>query len=165
MEKKNIKDGNIVIGIRSSGPHTNGYSLIRKIINKYGKEKLDIRGLLKPHKSYLKEYNEFKNLGIKINGLCHITGGGFEGNLKRVLPEDLGVDLGVNICEPFSSLMKVGDIDIEEMYNVFNCGYGMLVFIEKNDYEKIIYNPDFYYLGEVKKRNSTRRINIENIIK
>lgn len=163
--KKNIKEGNIVIGIRSSGPHTNGYSLIRKVIEKYGHERLDLQGLLNPHRSYLTEYNNMKELGIVINGLCHITGGGFEGNLKRVLPDDLGVDLGILISEPFSSLRKVGKISNEEMYNVFNCGYGLLVFVNRNDYDKIIYNPDYYYLGEVKKRNSNKRINITDCIK
>jgi phosphoribosylamine--glycine ligase/phosphoribosylaminoimidazole synthetase len=163
--KRDIKEGNIVVGLRSSGPHTNGYSLVRKIIEENGSDKFDIQLLTNPHKSYLKEYNELKSLGIKINGMCHITGGGFEGNLKRVLPDDLGVNLGLMICEPFSKLRNLGNISNEEMYNVFNCGFGMLIFMNENDYDKIIYNPDFIYLGEVKKRDHTKRINIENKFK
>ena len=163
--KRDIKEGNIVVGLRSSGPHTNGYSLVRKIIEENGSDKFDIQLLTNPHKSYLKEYNELKSLGIKINGMCHITGGGFEGNLKRVLPDDLGVNLGLMICEPFYKLRNLGNISNEEMYNVFNCGFGMLIFINENDYDKIIYNPDFIYLGEVKKRDHTKRINIENKFK
>lgn len=163
--QRDIKEGNIVVGLRSSGPHTNGYSLVRKIIEENGSDKFDIQFLTNPHKSYLKEYNELKSLGIKINGMCHITGGGFEGNLKRVLPDDLGVNLGLMICEPFSKLRNLGNISNEEMYNVFNCGFGMLIFINENDYDKIIYNPDFIYLGKVKKRDHTKRINIENKFK
>ena len=69
------------------------------------------------------------------------------------------------ICEPFSKLSKLGNISNEEMYNVFNCGFGMLIFINENDYDKIIYNPAIIYLGEVKKRDHTKRINIENKFK
>ena len=155
--KENIKEGDIVFGIASSGPHTNGYSLIRKIL-KDNKDTisqlgLDLTELVKPHRSYIKNYVELNELGIKMNALCHITGGGFKGNLIRVLPDDLSLDLRILITEPFASLQRLGNITDTEMYNVFNCGIGMVLIVDPKYLDLLIKNPEYKYLGEGCKKN------------
>lgn len=128
--KKDISSGNLVYGIRSSGPHTNGYSLIRKIY----KENPDLEvfpSLLTNHRSYLHEINQLWERNVKINGLCHITGGGYPDNIPRVLPEGLGMYLSFKMDELYNCLGEVGGISKDELIRIFNCGYGMLVIVDK----------------------------------
>ena len=128
--KKDIKSGNLVYGIRSSGPHTNGYSLIRKIY----KENPDLEvfpSLLTSHRSYLHEINQLWEKNIKINGLCHITGGGYPDNIPRVLPEGLGVYISFKMDELYNRLGEVGGISKDELIRVFNCGYGMVIIVDE----------------------------------
>lgn len=142
--KKNIKLGNMIYGLKSSGPHTNGYSLIRNIYS----DNLDIEvypELLKPHKSYLSEIRQLWGEGITINGLCHITGGGFYDNLPRVLPDGYGVNLYIKIPEIYKKIGELGFIKDRELLTVFNCGYGMLIFVDEN----VIMPEGFDYLGDV----------------
>ena len=82
--KQTICEGDLIYALPSSGPHTNGYSLIRKIYEENPTLKVFFP-LLKPHRSYLKEILKLKEEGVKISGLCHITGGGFYDNIPRVL--------------------------------------------------------------------------------
>ena len=154
--KKNIKPGNLVYGIPSSGPHTNGYTLIRKIIND-NRSKIDdkiLEMLIKPHRSYLNDVHILQRLNIKINGLAHITGGGFYGNVKRVLPENCLVRLDIPILEPFETLRKLGNVSYREMYSVFNCGYGMLFFVDEGLPDNVILNEGYTYLGKVESMDS-----------
>lgn len=163
--KENIVEGDVVLALGSKGPHTNGYSLIRKLVTQYLEKhpdkKLDdnlqiggisMKDLIQPHKSY---YSEIKNMleeGIDIHGLCHITGGGFQENIPRVLPDGLGVTLNAPIIEPFSSLQRLGNLSNEEMYRVFNCGYGMLVIVSPNIKDKIIkkyYGIEIGYVNSI----------------
>ncbi|MBI4722225.1 MAG: phosphoribosylformylglycinamidine cyclo-ligase [Candidatus Stahlbacteria bacterium] len=142
VEKENVIDGhNIVvgdklIGLPSNGLHTNGYSLMRKIINDKGL-KLDMyikefgctlgEELLKPHISYKDLLLPFIK---KIKGLVHITGGGFYGNIPRVLPTGIGVKIDKRsweILPIFRFIQKEGKIDEQEMFTVFNMGIGMIV--------------------------------------
>jgi phosphoribosylamine--glycine ligase / phosphoribosylformylglycinamidine cyclo-ligase len=142
--KKDIKLGNKVYGLKSNGPHTNGYSLIRKV---YSQNK-DLRifpELLTSHKSYLDEIKLLWRKNIKINGLCHITGGGFYDNIPRVLPEGLGVDLKFQIQDIYRELGNTGGIEDRELLTVFNCGYGMLIFVDDGVEMPLGYD----YLGEV----------------
>lgn len=128
--KKDISSGNLVYGIRSSGPHTNGYSLIRKIY----RENPDLEvfpSLLTSHRSYLHEINQLWDINVKINGLCHITGGGYPDNIPRVLPEGLGMYLSFKMDDLYSHLGETGGISKDELIRVFNCGYGMLVIVDK----------------------------------
>ena len=142
--KKDIKRGDIVLGLKAEGLHTNGYSLIRKLL-KIGEEKNNkpsseiMYSLCRPHKCYLEEVNTLLKK-IKINGLCHITGGGFIDNPPRVLPEGLKLELEHNklfkdkIYDWIKSLKYVSE---EEMMKVFNCGYGMLVIISETELNKL----------------------------
>ena len=153
---QNIKNGDLVFGILSDGPHTNGYSLIRKILDEkiknYDRNTMingfNITEFIKPHKSYLEDYKLFKEKNIEINGLCHITGGGYQGNIVRILPEHLAVELNIKILEPFASLQRLGNLSNEEMYKVFNCGYGMLVFTSSKK-EEVLKKTFCQYLGKV----------------
>ena len=168
--KETIKENDLVYGIKSSGPHTNGYSLIRKLMEKYDKEtkklypnqKVDLTELTNPHRSYLDEV-KYLEMVAEIKAYCHITGGGYEGNLTRVLPDDLGLEIKVPIKEPFKTLQRIANITDDEMYNVFNCGYGMLLFINEENESKIKDYKEVYKLGRVKKRNFKKRIDILNM--
>ncbi len=130
-----IKDGDYVYGFESSGLHTNGYTLARKIF--FDKMKLkpekyiDELGtsigeaLLKPHRSYLKFI--YKQID-KINGLAHITGGGFKENIERILPENLDCIIKPDWDIPciFKMIKKYGDVPDNEMFKTFNMGIGMV---------------------------------------
>ena len=153
--RKNIKRGNIVLGLKADGLHTNGYSLIRKLLKiaeeKNNKPSSEIMySLCRPHKCYLEEVNILLKK-IKINGLCHITGGGFIDNPPRILPEGLKLDLDHTklfkdkIYDWIKSLKYVSE---EEMLRVFNCGYGMLVIISEEELNKLDKNK-YDILGKV----------------
>ena len=156
--KELIKEGDIVMGLLSSGPHTNGYSLIRKIIGPllnsqlgHNQEinRIKVTDFITPHKSYYLSLHELKQDNIEIHGLCHVTGGGYYENIPRVLPDDLGVELKVRILEPFATLQRLGNITSEEMYRVFNCGYGMLVIVPPSERQKMLHNHFAIELGKV----------------
>lgn len=137
---KNVKEGDIVYALKSDGPHTNGYSLIRKVvIESNGRIEDSIMDLLlTKHRSYYNEITMLWNNDIKINGMVHITGGGYSGNIRRVISDDLAVSLKRwDLPEPYSTLQIEGNIDSDKMFNTFNCGYGMLLFVKKDDLEKI----------------------------
>lgn len=169
-----IKEGNIVLGLSSNGLHTNGYSLARKIVfdilklklNKYIDELEASIGsaLLKVHKSYypiLKESYE-ENL---INGMAHITGGGIEGNLKRVIPDGLTADIDVSTwTEPplFGFLRKSGKIEKKEMFKTFNMGIGMIVIVDKEDVDKVKTKVKCFEIGRIvkKSKEKVRLINV-----
>ncbi len=134
---KKIKKDNIIIGLPSTGFHTNGFSLIRKIIEK---NKIDLlkplynrvplyKEILKPHRSYLYEILPLIENKL-INGLAHITGGGFKDNIKRILPKNVDAVIDTsswNVPDPFKTFCKLGNISFEESYHVFNMGIGMVL--------------------------------------
>jgi phosphoribosylamine--glycine ligase / phosphoribosylformylglycinamidine cyclo-ligase len=159
MGKEMVEAGYLVYAIGSSGPHTNGYSLIRKIYEE--NPDLDVhKNLLNPHRSYLSDINILKSLGVIISGLCHITGGGFYENIPRVLADDLAVELNLEIKSPFRELGEIGKISNRELLTVFNCGYGMLVFIDPI-YQSVI---NLKLIGRVimRENGESVRINITN---
>jgi phosphoribosylaminoimidazole synthetase/phosphoribosylamine--glycine ligase len=139
--KRNIKQGDIVIGFQSSGPHTNGYSLIRKIVDDYeninGKMPSDIiMNLCATHKSYLPIYEYLTGNNVKIKGMVHITGGGFEDNVPRVLPEGMSIKYEKWDYSPiFQYIQKIGNVSDKEMNRVFNCGIGMVMIIDNDNYK------------------------------
>jgi len=132
-----ICEGDAVYGLASSGPHTNGYTLLNKLYSPY--EEVDER-LLKPHKCY------FRKIGMtKVKGIAHITGGGRK-NMKRVLPKGLRVDwFPYTIPPPFDDIQKRSGMSDDEMFQVFNCGIGVM-FIPR---EGVEVKNNWIHLGQV----------------
>jgi len=140
-----VSVGNILIGIQSSGVHSNGFSLVRKIVMKDHDFDLhrhydELNGklgevLLTPTKIYVKPVLEVLKT-IDIHAICHITGGGFDENIPRVLKENQGVEIIENSWEKppvFNFLEKWGNILHREMYNIFNMGIGMILIVKQED--------------------------------
>lgn len=164
---KKVKRGDIVIGLASSGLHTNGYTLARKILetqkisyNKYLKEIKAKLGdlLLLPHKSYYKiVYPLIEKYFDSIHSIAHITGGGFYDNIARVIPENVDCIIYKDrwmIPPIFNLLQKLGKISEHEMYKVFNMGIGLVLIIDKKDISKIINdikNEKVYIIGKIEK--------------
>ncbi|MCM8806755.1 MAG: phosphoribosylformylglycinamidine cyclo-ligase [Candidatus Omnitrophica bacterium] len=164
VDGRKIKKNNVVLGISSNGVHSNGFSLIRKIFKKRDYHKyFDELGktlgeeLLEPTFIYSPFLYELSSLNL-INGASHITGGGIEGNLIRVLPPKLKCVIDKNSWEIppiFKIIQKVGRIMEKEMFNVFNMGIGLILISEKENIEKILqisqkYKLKVYIIGEVK---------------
>ncbi|MDQ1004333.1 phosphoribosylformylglycinamidine cyclo-ligase [Neobacillus niacini] len=137
---ENIKPGDVLIGLASSGIHSNGYSLVRKVFNNWAlTEYVDELGtslgeeLLKPTKIYVKPIlSALKKFNLK--GMAHITGGGFIENIPRMLPNGLGAaffEKSWEIPPIFNLITTVGQIDQQEMYNIFNMGIGMVIAVDK----------------------------------
>ena len=138
---ENTKEGDIVLGLASSGIHSNGFSLVRKILFK--DNKMDIHApfnetqtlgdvLLTPTKIYVKPVLEVLNQ-LPVNGIAHITGGGFYENMPRCLKEGLGIEIkrgSWKIPAIFNYLSDLGKIEEKEMLNVFNMGIGMILVVE-----------------------------------
>jgi phosphoribosylamine--glycine ligase/phosphoribosylaminoimidazole synthetase len=161
LPKATIKPGDLLIGIASSGPHTNGYSLIRNVFAGLNLEQeikevpgLLIDVLLKPHRSYFPIIHPLLENSDWIKALAHITGGGFTENISRVLPEDCGVaiDRSAWVIPPlFKFIQKTGDISSEEMIRVFNMGIGMVI-VSSPENVSLIQNgipEETWVLGEV----------------
>ena len=140
-----IKAGDVLVGIASSGIHSNGYSLVRKVfpmekeaLNEY-KEELGMtlgEALLTPTKIYVKALKAVKQAGITIKGCSHITGGGFYENIPRMLPDGVRAVVDKNSYEVpaiFRLLAKEGDIAEEMMYNTYNMGIGMMLALDASD--------------------------------
>ena len=137
-----IEEGDAVLAIASNGLHTNGYSLVRLLMDKMPQIKLDkidgltfIEQIMKPHTPY---YKSIKNLFDKdvIHGMAHITGGGIEGNLCRAIPEGLcaQIDLSkLKLLNIFKYIRNAGNINDEEMLRTFNCGVGFNVVVAHKD--------------------------------
>ncbi|MFH1696101.1 MAG: phosphoribosylformylglycinamidine cyclo-ligase [Candidatus Micrarchaeota archaeon] len=148
---KKIKEGDVLIGLPSTGLHTNGYSLARKVITdnkmslkeQFEEEKEDFtlgQLLLKIHKSYLKEVSYLMKK-FELKGIAHITGGGIAGNLQRILPQGIGAEVNKQkIIVPFifKLIQEKGKIFEDEMYKAFNMGIGMILVVSEKDSEKII---------------------------
>jgi len=177
---EHIHEGDVLIGLASSGIHSNGYSLVRKVFLEDQGFLLDIKlpelslslgdELLKPTKIYVKSIlaalQEFE-----IKGMSHITGGGFIENLPRMLPEGLGVTIEKGtwpVLPIFKALEKYGDIDENEMYNIFNMGIGFVVAVRPEDAESAIrlfveQGEKAYKIGSVVKNDGVTFVNAGTI--
>jgi phosphoribosylformylglycinamidine cyclo-ligase len=134
--KEQIQEGDLVIGLSSSGPHTNGYSLIRKLVDENTPKDI-MNELCATHRCYYHEIMNMLEDGYEIHGMCHITGGGWGDNSERVIPDGLKMDLeDIEMSRCFKYLQERGKISEEEMRRTFNCGIGMLVYV-KNDGRKM----------------------------
>ena len=140
---ESIQDNNTIIGIASSGPHSNGYSLIRKILevnntdlNEHLGDKTIGKKLLEPTQIYVRQLLELLDSAIEVNGIAHITGGGLMENISRVIPDDLAISIDLSSWERtdiFEWLQEKGHLSDTEMLRTFNCGIGMVVIINKDD--------------------------------
>ena len=142
---KDVKAGDVLIGMKSSGVHSNGFSLVRQIfemteesLNKYYDELKTTLGeaLLAPTKIYVKALKAIKEAEVKINACSHITGGGFYENIPRMLPDGISAVVEKNSYEVpaiFKLMQKTGGIDEAMMYNTYNMGIGMILAVDKKD--------------------------------
>lgn len=138
MDGSAIVSGDVVLGVASSGPHSNGYSLIRKIVERAGSPlDLDLGGtkladaLMAPTTIYVKPMLELLK-AVPVHGMAHITGGGLKENIIRVVPDGLGLALDASaiVLPPvFDWLMREGNVAREEMWRTFNCGVGFTVIL------------------------------------
>jgi len=140
-----IKEGDVLIGLPSTGLHTNGYSLARKLVFEVAKHQPDARipglagsiadELLKLHKSYLKPIRALHDAGL-LKGAAHITGGGITDNTPRILPDGLGVEVGRGswpVLPIFELLRTIGDIPEDDYRRTFNLGIGMILIVGRRD--------------------------------
>lgn len=146
-----IKAGDMLIGLASSGLHSNGFSLVRKILN-LTPEKLNEKvpeffgtlgeELIKPTRIYVRQVlHLIKTLGLNIKGICHITGGGLFENVPRMLPDGIFARIRPDDFPQnriFSYLSSIDDIPIRDMYNTFNMGIGLVMAVDSNDVGTII---------------------------
>ncbi|MCR4793456.1 MAG: phosphoribosylformylglycinamidine cyclo-ligase [Lachnospiraceae bacterium] len=145
-----IKAGDTLVGIASSGIHSNGFSLIRKVfemseesLKKYYDELGETLGeaLLTPTRIYVKALKALKNGGIKVKGCSHITGGGFYENIPRMLPDNINAQIEKNsydIPPIFGLIAKTGGIEEHMMYNTYNMGLGMVLALDPSDADKAV---------------------------
>ena len=145
---ENIKPGDVLVGIASSGVHSNGFSLVRKVFD-MTKESLDTyydelgktlgEALLAPTRIYVKAMKSVKNAGVKVKGCSHITGGGFYENIPRMLPDGIRAVVKKDSYEVpaiFRLMQKKGNITDEMMYNTYNMGLGMVLALDPADVDK-----------------------------
>lgn len=147
---KDIKDGDVLVGIKSSGVHSNGFSLVRKVFS-MTKEALDTyydtlgttlgEALLTPTRIYVKALKSVKDAGVTVKGCSHITGGGFYENIPRMLPDGIRAEVhkeSYEIPAIFKMLQSEGNIAEEMMYNTFNMGVGMVLAVDPDDADKTV---------------------------
>ncbi|GAA6756083.1 phosphoribosylformylglycinamidine cyclo-ligase [Thermus thalpophilus] len=154
-----VQEGDVLLALPSSGPHTNGYSLIRKVV-----EGLDLEApvpelgeslkaaLLRPHRAYLEEFLTLREAGVEIHAIAHITGGGLPENLPRALPEGLGAEIRKGswpIPPIFPYLQRRGNIPEEEMYRVFNMGLGLILVLPEGDAKRAQALVEGFPIGRV----------------
>ena len=167
LNGQSIAAGQTLIGLPSSGCHSNGYSLVRKVLLKDAK--LDVHQfypqfdktlgeeLLTPTKIYVKAIKHLLTNGVNIKGMSHITGGGFFENIPRMLKEGQGVEIDINSFprpKVFDLIQQTGNIPTREMYNVFNMGIGFIMAVENEDVETVLtllkeINEPAYVIGKV----------------
>lgn len=173
LDGSKIKPGDELIALQSSGLHTNGYSLARRVIfnmaglgvNDFVKELGCTVGeeLLKVHKSYSKPVLALRKK-FDIRGIAHITGGGLIDNIPRILSKGLGAELKESLIKPlpiFKLIQEKGDVTNEEMYRTFNMGVGLVIAVPKKQTEKIIKalkksKENAYFIGKVVRGEGVR---------
>ena len=171
LNNKTMKEGDVVIAIPSSGVHSNGFSLVRKV---FDVEKADIKTplealggkslgetLLTPTKIYVKSILALIDK-VKVKAISHITGGGFYENIPRSIPDGFGAKIekaAVKVLPIFNLLAKTGNVSERDMFNTFNMGVGMSVVVDKKDADKAIAilkacGENAYVMGEIVKSDN-----------
>lgn len=177
LDGKRIAKGHLVIGMASSGPHSNGYSLIRKVIEKSGADLSSPmpgsdneaytlgEALMAPTRIYVKPVLELLESG-RIDGLAHITGGGLTENIIRILPDQLGLSIDTTSWRRpavFDWLQQNGGINESEMLRTFNCGIGMVMLAESGEVKYLVdaaaeLGLDCFIIGEVTAGTGTQAV-------
>ena len=165
IDGKGIKPGHVLLGIESSGPHSNGYSLIRAILKKHKAPDSIMRTLLKPTNLYPTPVLELIKK-INVKGMAHITGGGLTENIPRILKKGLIADVGLSTWKfpkAFLWLQEKGKISTEDMLRIFNCGIGMVCILDQKEVlkaQKILssYKLRSFEIGSITKGNLEGRI-------
>ena len=162
IDGSKISSGDRVIAVTSNGLHTNGYTLVRLLMDKIPQIKLEriggetfIEQIMKPHTPYYKSVKDLFGTGI-IKGMAHITGGGIKGNLRRIIPDGLRADIDLSAIKTlpiFKYIRSKGGISDSEMLSTFNCGVGMIIVTAKENAAMIINHAgrmyDCYEIGTV----------------
>jgi len=151
IDGRNINDGDVIIGVESSGIHSNGYSLVRKIFFDMHSFKIDHvfpelgtslgQALLTPTKIYVKPVLEMLAKGFNIRSMCHVTGGGITENLPRVLAEGFSAEINlndINVKPIFKLMAKLGEVEAQEMMRVFNMGVGFIIVLPETEKQKAL---------------------------
>ena len=174
IDGQHIKPTDSIIGIESSGPHSNGYSLIRKIIEVNSiklQDKLDERSLgeaiIQPTTKYAKDINHREET-YASHGMAHITGGGFKENVVRILPDNINAEIDLNAWqqpEVFNWIQTVGNVDHEEMLRTFNCGIGYVLVVNNSDSKRVINKlaetgHNAFLIGEITTGKKEVRLNL-----
>jgi phosphoribosylformylglycinamidine cyclo-ligase len=167
-----MQEGDVVIALPSTGVHSNGFSLVRKVFdveNADIKTPLEALGgkslgetLLTPTKIYVKSIMALLDSKVNVRAISHITGGGFYENIPRSIPEGFGAKIeknAVKILPVFDMLAKTGNISERDMFNTFNMGVGMSVVVKKDDADKAIRvlrlaGENAYIMGEIVKSDN-----------
>jgi len=165
IDGKSIKPGNIMLGVESSGPHSNGYSLIRSIIKKHKAPNSIMQSLLKPTHLYPAPILELIKK-INVKGMAHITGGGLTENIPRILKSGLVAEVNLSSWKlpgVFKWLQEKGKISQEDMLRIFNCGIGMVCIIDQADLakaQKVLSNHKLrtFEIGSIIKGNLKEQI-------
>lgn len=175
IDTKTMKEGDVVIALPSSGVHSNGFSLVRKVFDietaDLGKPVSALGGkplgdtLLTPTKIYVKPILSLTEQ-VKVKGIAHITGGGFYEKIPRSIPEGLCAKIdkkAIRVLPIFDLIARCGNIDERDMYNTFNMGVGMVVIVSPEDADKSIdilkkAGEDAYVIGEIVKEEDGRQV-------
>jgi phosphoribosylformylglycinamidine cyclo-ligase len=150
IDGNSVQEGDLLVGLRSSGIHSNGLSLARRALFGRGKyvyaskhvllQKTLVEELLTPTRIYVETVIDILKR-VQIRGIAHITGGGFEGNVTRLLPNGLGIEIFWDEFDPhpiFTVIQRAGEVDLEEMRKTFNMGVGMVLIVRKEEAEPLI---------------------------
>jgi phosphoribosylformylglycinamidine cyclo-ligase len=172
IQNKRVKEGDVILGLSSNGLHSNGYSLINKLIEKRRLLLKNIFGsvpignyLIRPTKLYVSIISELLKR-IKINGLAHITGGGITDNIPRVLPDKFSACINLNslkIPKIFRYIQELSKINDKELLRTFNCGIGMAVIVDKKYLSKAHlilkkHKTSYKIIGQVIRKPSDSKI-------
>ncbi|MCD6518388.1 MAG: phosphoribosylformylglycinamidine cyclo-ligase [Anaerolineae bacterium] len=169
IDGSRIRPGDVLLGLPSSGLHTNGFSLVRSIFapKEYGAYK-EVLGrslgeaLVEPHRSYLPQIRALRR-AVQIKGMAHITGGGFVDNIPRILPKGLAAVVHTDAWQVpplFHLIEEKGKVDRAEMYRVFNMGVGMVVVLAAKDVDSAlkVLEQEAYLIGEIVPQEMEERV-------
>jgi len=165
LPRSTICTGDSLVGFRSNGIHTNGYSLVRRIVFELNNWRIDSYNhdlgftwgeeLLRVHRSYLEQVKQYRSYS-DLRGFAHITGGGIPGNLVRILPENLAAIVqrqSLPIEPVFKVIQDAGKVNEQEMFNVFNLGVGLIAVCSRELADTIVgdskQEPERYIIGEI----------------